>query len=656
MEKLRGLLMGTRSGSRVEQALGQGSKGNVLFGAALHAADRLRAGKPATDLEQKVLGVLRAALSDAEIKQWGEVYREAVTKLGTLAVVPEVITSRSVNTGYSFADLKAGFAPVAAEHMARANAQVVDREALAAGGGFDSPAFRAGTRAAGFGVTVFNSPEAPTALTADGTEDTADTEAAAGELAAPPTFRAKLELESFYVHRAVGDQGGGKDEIYWCASSTSDKTTGPGYKSQEFGAVKKGQTRTFTGNRTVFDGQVSNGMILSMYCWEADQSTSAWYDKLQTALNLLSKNLFDTWQWNLYTGALGPGLKLGIAMDVAIFFISVVEHLRNDDDLSCEQVFVLDRFDLALLSHRGAIDWHFDGDGYHILKVKYSGDKVPFPSGKLEYVVYTGDTPSTPITLDFDSMSPPALCSYNGKLHALYVRPSDQAVMWTFQSTGGNWSTPQRIHGWKSFYAPALAVYRGKLYTTIVSSNAAASLVWASFNGTSWTTTSSANAGDGAKAPALASWRDQLWMSHVGPDGRMWENFSVGADWNKSGVYHPWRTGSPTTFATHGTTLWHACRGSGDKQDRVDLTYCEHSGGYKDAPTPTGWRVSAGPTLVAHNNRLWLFLRSMNKVLLASTHTGNTWSNPQAVNAEAKPQSETAAAVHNGKLYVMYHR
>lgn len=648
--------MGTRNDSRVVRALGQGSKGNVLFGTALHAADRLRAGKTPTDLEQKVLGVLRAAMSDAEIKQWGQVYREAVTKLGRLAVVPEVITSRSVNSGYTTANLKADFAPVAAEHMARANTQIVDREVLAAGGDFDSPAFLAGMRQAGVGVTVFSTPgAAPAAAAADTAEGTVDTEAEpeAGDRATPATFRAKLELENFHVVRAVGDQGGGKDEIYWCASTTSDKVSGPGYKSEEFGAVKKGQTRTFsTAKRTVFDGQVGNAMILSMYCWEADQSTSAWYDKLEVALNALSKHLFDTWQWAIASQFIPGGVKVGIALDIAIFFISIVEHLRNEDDLSCERVFVLDRFDLALLAHRGNVNWHFDGDGYQVLKVKYSGDKVPFPTGKLEYVVYTNDTPSAPITLDFDSMTPPALCSYNGKLHALYVRPSDRAIMWTFQDSGGNWSTPQRIHGWTSYYAPALGVYNGKLYTVITASNDSGTQVWASFNGTSWTTTTQLHGTGSDKAPALGHWGGSLCSVHVGQDQHVYDFEFNGSGWINHGQAHKnWVVNGPVGLTSYQSVPWRAVRGTDNK-----VYMSRGVSGWQETNPPSTWRISAAPTLATHNNKMWVFLRDANGLLLASTYTGSSWSYPQAVGAGYKPQRETAAAVHNGKLYVMYHR
>ncbi|MFI8280869.1 hypothetical protein ACIGBH_39520 [Streptomyces sp. NPDC085929] len=104
-ERLEGLLTGTRREGRVAQALAGAGKRNALIGAALHAADRLRRGHAATDLERELLQALRAAMTDAEIKEFGRVYRETVDKLGRLDAVPEVITSRPVDSGYSVANL-----------------------------------------------------------------------------------------------------------------------------------------------------------------------------------------------------------------------------------------------------------------------------------------------------------------------------------------------------------------------------------------------------------------------------------------------------------------------------------------------------------------------------------------------------------------------
>ncbi|MGY5135295.1 hypothetical protein ACWGJW_23340 [Streptomyces nigrescens] len=231
LARLKGLLTGTR-GTRAAQALRSSGAGNVLIGALLHAADRLRAGHQATDLEQKLLAVLRTKVPDAEIREWGRVYREAVNQLGeNVAVVPRALSTRPVASGYSFSDLRSGWGPVVAETMARKNARVVSREILAAGAPVEDADFIAALLDnGGLGAVGFDRPRG----TLNG--GSAASEQMAGEAEGPAEdaqtesdgravyreFRAKLELENFYVHREVGDQGGGRDEIYWLASSGSD--------------------------------------------------------------------------------------------------------------------------------------------------------------------------------------------------------------------------------------------------------------------------------------------------------------------------------------------------------------------------------------------------------------------------------------------------
>ncbi|WP_327117603.1 hypothetical protein OHB12_08020 [Nocardia sp. NBC_01730] len=154
---------------------------------------------------------MRAALTDAEIKEWGRVYREAVDRqAGKVDMLPEAITRRAVTPGYSLANLKTDFGAVAQEHLARPNTSALDPEVLASGGAIDSQTFIGATRQFGFGATAPRSQPA---------QDSGQSPA--------PTYTVKLELESFRVEREVGDGLSGNDEIYWYVSSTSDKKQAP---------------------------------------------------------------------------------------------------------------------------------------------------------------------------------------------------------------------------------------------------------------------------------------------------------------------------------------------------------------------------------------------------------------------------------------------
>ncbi|PSJ30685.1 hypothetical protein B7P34_01415 [Streptosporangium nondiastaticum] len=645
----------------------------MLFGAMLHAADRFRQGKSATDLERTLLGVLRAALTDAEIRDWGRVYREAVNTLGRPATIPEVIARRPVTSGYTLLEHVLTFGPVAAEHAARPNMAFVDRETLAAGGDIDTPRFREGMREDGFGVTVFrkSSTSARAAQTAENTGNaaqTGDADAGADERTTQ-SFRAKLELESFHCHRAVGDAGGGRDEIYWCSASASDKQAGEAYMSEEFGGVKKGQTRTFGSNRVVFDGQASTGVVLNMWCWEADDSPGAWYDKLQTALTALKQQLFDTWQWQLSMGLFDPTIVGSALAEIMITAVLIIEKLRNDDDLSSARGIILDQFDLALMAHRGTTDFHFDGDGHHSLKMKYTGDSVPFPVGTLEYAVRTGDTWGAPISLPWKSMSPPALASFRGALHAMYIREGDKAVMWTVLRDGV-WSEPQHIGGWLSLYAPTLTDFRGTLHCVLVGLD---NRVYSSTStdGTSWT--NAAKVGNfWANRPVglAATWstmgplRMRLYMTHTGGDDVNNDNFHDGTRWTTSATRsYPWRSYSPISMTGYGANAYRAMR---ETDNRVRFA----TGGYplfggtdpswSDGSLVSGWRISAGPTLTIHQNLVWIFFRDNNSELCTAHYNPQSreWSSYTHVFKQrtTKPMRETGAASHQNKLYAMYHR
>ncbi|AWN24846.1 hypothetical protein DKG71_00445 [Streptomyces sp. NEAU-S7GS2] len=475
-------MSGARSKDRLGRALGQGGEfGNVLLGAMLHGADRLRQGHTPTDLEQLMLNALRAVVSDAEARQWGRVYREAVTAQGgRLPVVPETITSRPVAQGYTMANLKQNLTNLVAEALVAPNVQIVDPQ-VAAAGGEEDPAFVEAMRQTGFAVTAFARPSASRAAAGTAEDDSgqaqeapAETQAEQGSGLVAPSFRLKLELENFYVRRAVGDQGGGRDEIYWTAAVAAGDNTGGKFISEEFGAVKKDQTRSFSSaNKTLFEGQSSGFLGLSIQCWEADQSNDAWWAELRKRLDA-AVIIIDAF---MMIGDIGLGvvpLWASMSWEVAKVFITLIDSFRNYDDLSCQRSIGLDQQDLAVLAYYGRTNWHFNGDGHHELRVKYAGDPVPFPVGTLRYAVRTGSTWGAPIALDFESMTPPALASYNGMLHAVFVRPSDKAVMWTRLETpvgvgGGSpvWSKPVRIGRDATLYAPALAAGHGRLFYAV---------------------------------------------------------------------------------------------------------------------------------------------------------------------------------------------
>ncbi|GAA2618393.1 hypothetical protein [Streptomyces tubercidicus] len=671
LERLKGLLRGTR-GTRAAQALRSSGAGNVLIGALLHAADRLRAGHQATDLEQKLLAVLRTKVPDAEIREWGRVYREAVNQLGeNVAVVPRALSTRPMASGYSFADLRAGWGPVVAETMAKKNAMVVSREILAAGAPVEDAEFIAALLDnGGLGAVGFDRPRGTlNGASAAGEQMIGEAEGPAEETqgegdgrAVYREFRAKLELENFYVHREVGDQGGGKDEIYWLASSGSDLINGPAYRSEEFGAVKRGETRSFSSNRVIFDGKMAKRLAMVLYCMEADQSTAAWYDDLMKALGDLAKALYAL----EFGNALLPGLPgadlVTLATELAKMGVILMEALRNYDDLSATRGIAFTAFDMALLYHRdgGNVAYHFNGDGHHELRMKYTGDPVPFPTGTLEYLVQDARGHwSVPISLGWESMSAPAVASYNGKLYAAFIRPSDQAVMWSVQEAG-IWSEPQQVGGWRSYYPPALAAAHGKLY--IMVSGLDAKLYWSTFTeATSWNAATQVSVVVNQERPSLTTTAkrsgsgETVWMTCTVKNGNPFTMYHDGTRWipnldpmpysplvrdvsmapGTSVAYEPWR-------ATRIGETVHVCKPVFTALGPVHWTE-------KVGPS---WPSAHGPTLVTHGSAMHLLFCGTDGGL----YTSVAGTQQRTRLTKAAPMDASAAVSHNHKLYVMYRR
>ncbi|MGY5135294.1 hypothetical protein ACWGJW_23335 [Streptomyces nigrescens] len=205
-------------------------------------------------------------------------------------------------------------------------------------------------------------------------------------------------------------------------------------------------------------------LAMVLYCMEADQSTAAWYDDLMKELGNLAKALYALEFGNAALPGL-PGADLvTLATELAKLGVILMESLRNYDDLSATRGIAFTAFDMALLYHRdgGNVAYHFNGDGHHELRMKYTGEPVPFPTGTLEYLIQDEHRAwGAPITLGWESMSAPTLAAYKGKLYAAFIRPSDQAVMWSVQEAG-IWSEPQQLGRWRSYFPPGLGAAHGK--------------------------------------------------------------------------------------------------------------------------------------------------------------------------------------------------
>ncbi|WP_280300274.1 hypothetical protein [Nocardia abscessus] len=367
------------SGADAEGAAGNGRRGgsstNLLVGVWLHAAARAEQGLELTELERTILGPWQDRLGE-EVREAGRVYREQRDGDGPVAVLPQAVTSRSLQEGFTVKEYQQVLAELLPQILAAPNIAVVDRAKLATGEKLTTPEYTAALGEYGYGVVGCTDRTSPQA----------------GVSSEP--FRARLEWNGFLCYRAVGDQGGGKDEIYWtaaCNATDYQHTT----RTKQTGDVEEGKPPYpihgdhQTGSMAFFDTRLQGCGSAVITLWEADQSNAEWYD----ALGRWLQQVVDGLKLSADFSSLIPGLDLyGHAYEAMSLLAKLWENLRNKDDLVLQQAFIFGPEDLAAIYYNGSriVSWEFDardkGMGNFDLRVIYSGEEPPVPSGTRIYI------------------------------------------------------------------------------------------------------------------------------------------------------------------------------------------------------------------------------------------------------------------------------
>ncbi|MFF2506308.1 hypothetical protein ACFVTY_23390 [Streptomyces sp. NPDC058067] len=653
---VRDLLRGTGAAadSKWVRGLRQGRESNALFVIALHAAEKAGQGRSVTDLEQALLDVLTAVMTEEEIAASGAEYRAAVADLGEVPLLPTAFTGKPATYGFKVADLVDHLPAMRAENADRANCALVDVAAVAAGAPLDSEAFTAAVDEVGFGATMLAGPPSD------------------GETGELEVYRATFQFDSFTCRKEVGDGLSGRDEIYWTAAARSDKHVHGVYRSMEFGAVEEGDTRTFpSSGQVVFDGPADKLVAMSVQVWEADHSNSDWYDKLHNALTAwLERPVWMDLMMSVVPGP--PGLD--VAEMVLQLFVSLKEAFRNKDDLSCQRMLVFERNALVTLAERKDAVWEFNGDGHHSLRVQYTGGRPVFPVGTLEYATrHDLGVVSAPVSMGWKSMSAAALAMFEDKLRCFYIRPRDGAIMWSTRDTSGMWEKPQPV-GFTSYHAPAVAVFQDKLWLTYVGESGTE--LWTVFYTESggWASPHSYAAAaedvEGRpsmwapfdRAPSLAVGGDTLYLGLT--VGRWdWARHLDPLRWNgKNWVVLIWHGGKPTvrtddapSLAGWGDHVLAAVRApdgktlvlEGPELDQVVYTLSS--------------TTTAAPSLVSSvdggSRTAWLFTNSHGEIRAQFHVDGHPgWPYFDDWTITGTMSGETSLAYHNSVLSAMYRR
>jgi hypothetical protein len=138
LERLRAHLQGRPAIAAQVHRKRPGRGAHLLLGVMLRGAARLEAGLELTELEQRLVGILRAVLTEDEIAQFGRVYAEEVAAGHAQQVLPDAVNGRDLAAGYTEADLDKDVAALSEEIRSETNLNVVDAD------GGPCPAMRAG--------------------------------------------------------------------------------------------------------------------------------------------------------------------------------------------------------------------------------------------------------------------------------------------------------------------------------------------------------------------------------------------------------------------------------------------------------------------------------------------------------------------------------
>ncbi|MFE5534804.1 hypothetical protein ACFQ7O_03515 [Streptomyces sp. NPDC056485] len=647
LERVRSLLSGTTTPDGAEPQA-QSAYGNVLMGVFLHGADRLRQGYEPTDLEQLMLDAVGSVLSGEETKSWGRVYREVADSGAVMAVVSQAFAQRPVGEGYSVADLRNDLPDIVAEAMAAGNTQIVDPRGPDRG--TDDPAFLEAMRAAKFAVSAFAITGETAGFGSAAAEGAGQAEGAEGpEAGAATTYRAKLEVESFYVRRAVGDRWGGSDEIVWTAAVGTGVGAGGTFRSEEFGDVDKGESRSFApGNRVLFDGSTSGDYLgASIVCWEIDDTNDEWWAALHEALNKAMNAINFLMDFDNYLGFFPTWV--GMATAAGSFLAAFAILFQNKSDISCQRAIGLGRHELAILSRQGRTTWRFDGDGDHDLRVKWTGPTIPFAEGYLEHSIRSGSTWRTGIPLTYKTITTPALAVHEGRLYICFLRPSDQAVMWASTDTAGNWTQPAQIHGDQSYYAPTLTSAGGKLHYAVTGKDSKVyTRTYTPAAGWSGHHTMS---GRSKFSPALATYENQAWLVAYGIDENLWHARHNGTwgGWVEDNL--DWKLNTHVGLAPRDKRLWRIATG----MDQKIYTSINGGGVWVGEGIPSNnWRASHAPALAGNGPSMTLIIRGTDASLWSADYNGS-WAGAQKIAGITSVESP-AAVYFGGNLHVIYRR
>ncbi|MFD4633537.1 hypothetical protein ACFVYR_31230 [Streptomyces sp. NPDC058284] len=640
-----------RRAARTARRLALSPAANLLYGMTLRAAARSEQNEKLTDLEEQLLGVLRVTgSSDAELAEFGRVFKEQATARGASALFTADVTERPLSEGFSFDDLAAVLPALAPEITAQPNFRTVRVDTLQPGQQLDTAEAAQARAEYGGGSIVFLSEENMSGFGSN-----------------PTPLTARVEFTKFYAqaraHDTVFDP---KNEIYWCSGAGSDVSK-VDFRSPVFSGVDSGHVRHFAAGANFFNGQIKNALTGNIQCWEHDDSGSGFFDDLREACRQIKEWAFKTSEAleNQNEEYNGSSAFLSLVGLVAALINAILGWVRNDDDLLDEIDVAFSTAALHVMSKR-PLDHNslfFAGDGgkfYLYLKVVMPQGPA-FPLRQHTLTGTTWSALSTPPGLA--SGSPAALESHGGKLHALFLAPGSTNLMHSILD-GTTWSTPQRA--WSqagSIYASALASDGTKLHAVHTAGDGTLRYNW--YTAAGWSATSTIHTGSfkTMAAPALAFHNGRLHLVVTGLDQQLYYTVYENGSWGSASaltykymdvIEIPAYTDSaPTAVSFKGAlnVFYRDVAFTPGAVNRFILQGAQRT----HLGTVATWRTRSGPAIEVFENKLHCVLPSLSGQLWHARFDANTnsWSNSTTF-AGARSVDEPALATHAGKLHLLY--
>ncbi|KAE8317704.1 hypothetical protein BDV41DRAFT_561238 [Aspergillus transmontanensis] len=563
---------------------------SYLLGVGLHAIVRKNKGQSLTSIEKVLYDAITTGSGTSEINEYGNVFKEAKEnhRTGGVAFFPQQIVDASEDKAYTMEAMVSDIVTMLPDIQDQPNNKVQEFNNFL-GGRVDSDDYTAALGMAGGGTAVHFDTSNPSNMTAPraafASDDTlvAPNEALAlsenrVEPAANGTKRIRLVMTRFKCHKRSSEWG--KDEIYWTRSAVSD--TGDKFSgdpiTREYGSIRSGDLRQMDAGTVLFDGQVQDALAIFIQCWEADNSSTKWYEDLRKAMDAISKG-FKAWleqygqviaEFQKQLPIVGNAYKiLGYISTATQIFAWLLDKFRNHDDLVAERTIAFSQQALTwfLEFPNCEASFMFDGGkgGKHELWIRreYGFDPNDTSIGSLKTMTgYPGNySIQSSVPGPGRSFWGMSLVDYKGELWSFFSRSHNSLLCYSIWNSETGWGAMIEITGNYTNAKPAVATLDDTVHVLYKGGDGRLLHVEYLPKNRTWTRAVPVGSGTAtAYSGALAGFDDMLVSVHRGNDQRLYctvkwsgQNWQ---DWTK--MYSP--AGADYKLApalcSHGGTLY----------------------------------------------------------------------------------------------------